>query len=62
MSIVYGAVPAQAENLKFMLVNDTKSTIVGFYVSHPGSKKRKKNYLKDETLPADYEIDIKVRD
>lgn len=56
------AAPAVAEDLEFVLVNDTSSDLVGFYVSPAHSGHWEENLLEGAYLPPGNEISVLIGD
>lgn len=57
------AAPAVADDLEFMLVNDTSVSLVGFYVSPASSQHWEENLLDGGSyLAAGYEVGVLIAD
>jgi len=55
-------VSAQAEGLVVKLVNGTRADLIGFHVSHTGTKRWEENFLEGGYLAPKYEVNITVTD
>lgn len=53
---------ASAEDLEFVLINDTGSDLVGFYVSHSGTDEWEDNLLEGAYLPPEHQISVVIAD
>jgi len=53
---------AGAEDLKFVLTNETSLGVVGVYVSHAGTKQWEENLIEGGVLAPGYEIDVVIAD
>ncbi len=53
---------ASADDLNFMLSNETSSELTGFYVSHSGTDQWEENLLDDAYLAPGYEIGVVIAD
>jgi hypothetical protein len=56
------AAPAAAENLEFLLVNNSSSALTGFYVSPASSEHWEENLLEGSILASDYEATVTIAD
>lgn len=54
--------PAQAEDLSFLLTNESDVAVTGFYVSHTGTSSWEENLLEGGYLDSGYEIDVIIAD
>lgn len=60
--LVAAAVPAVAEDLQFILINEASVDLVGFNVSPASSDHWEENLLEGGYLPPDHEIDVLIAD
>jgi hypothetical protein len=56
------AAPAVAEDLEFLLVNNSSSALTGFYVSAASSEHWEENLLEGRILASGYEVTVTIAD
>lgn len=61
LTCAYSA-PAAAEDLEFLLVNNSSSALTGFYVSAASSEHWEENLLEGSILASDYEVTVVIAD
>ncbi len=54
--------PALAEDLEFLLINESSEAVVGFYVSDEGSNSWEENLLDGGILDVDIEVSVIIED
>ncbi|WP_428524398.1 hypothetical protein [Roseibium sp.] len=54
--------PAKAEDLEFLLINESNAAITGFFVSPASSNDWQNNLMSGAPLGAGYETDIYIQD
>ncbi|MEC9264828.1 MAG: hypothetical protein VX464_02165 [Pseudomonadota bacterium] len=64
LAAVFMSLSAQAvaEDLEFLLGNETGVEIVGFYVSHPGTGSWEENLMEGDVLPSPGEVTVTIAD
>jgi hypothetical protein len=60
--VLFGVGAAQAEDLEFVLINKSDSNVVGFYVSHTGTKDWEENLIEGSYLPSGNELTVTIQD
>lgn len=56
------ATPVGAEDLEFLLVNNSSSALTGFYVSAASSEHWEENLLEGSILASNYEVTVVIAD
>ncbi len=59
---VAAAFPAEAEDLKFTLINESSADITALQISPVSTRNWEENILGRDTLPKGYEVDIVIAD
>jgi len=62
VAIFGGAKSALAEDIVFVLGNETGATLISFHVSHSGTRLWRENILGKEALASGYETEITIAD